>query len=112
VSSSNAIGSLRLLVLFFAAGLGGAAMHCLVDPSSQLPLVGCSGALFGLLALAGALRPRLLGFVGAFVLINLWHAFAGGGGAVSFGCHLGGFLVGAVFVVSARLARSNLWEIA
>src|SRR5262249_14380048 len=44
------VGSLPFLGLFFLAGLGGAGFHMLVDPSSTVPLVGCSGALFGLLA--------------------------------------------------------------
>jgi rhomboid family protein len=95
------IGHLRFLALYLAAGVGGALMHILVNPTSGDTLVGASGAIFGLMAVAGVLRPRLLGFVAAFVGLNIWYALAGTGGAVSFGDHLGGFAVGAMFVVVA-----------
>jgi len=104
----RAIGSARFLVLYTAAGLAGAALHILVDPSSTTPLVGCSGALFGLLALAGVMRPRLLGFVIAFVAVNIWFALADAGGNVSFGAHIGGFSVGAAAVMLARLREVDL----
>ncbi len=107
-----AIGSLRFASLFAAAGLGGAALHVFVDPSATTPLVGCSGALYGLLALAGVLRPRLLGFVFAFVGINVFHAIAGGAGTVSFGAHLGGFVVGAIVAVWMRVVGSEELEVA
>jgi membrane associated rhomboid family serine protease len=94
----RAIGSLLFLALYVAAGVGGAVLHVLVDPSSTVALVGCSGALFGIMAVAGVLRPRLLGFVVAFAGINIWHALAGGTDEVSFGCHIGGFFVGAAVV--------------
>lgn len=103
----RAIGSLGLAALYVAAGLGGAFLHAVVDPRSTVPLVGCSGALFGVLAVAGALRPRLLGFVGCFAGIEIWHAFAGGSGGVSFACHLGGFAVGVIVAMGMRVAGSE-----
>jgi membrane associated rhomboid family serine protease len=102
------IGSLRFLGLFFAAGLGGATMHACVNQGSGTPLVGASGALFGLLALAGVLRPRLLGFVVAYAGWTIWQAFSGGDGSVSFGCHIGGFIVGAIVAVFIRVAGCEL----
>lgn len=104
----RAIGSFRFLGLYFAAGLAGTAMHILVDPSSTTPLVGCSGAIFSLLALAGVMRPRLLGFVVAFVSVNIWFALSDTGGNVSFGAHLGGFSIGAAVVMLARLREVDL----
>lgn len=106
----RAIGSLGLLVLYALAGLGGAALHLVVDPGSTTPLVGCSGALFGLLALGAVLRPRLLGFVVAYVGINIWQAVMGSEGGVSFGCHLGGFFVGFAAVALLRVAGSEALE--
>lgn len=105
------VGSLRFLALFLTAGLGGAALHVAVDPHSTAALVGCSGSLFGVLALAGVLRPRLLGFVVAFVGLNIWNSISGGGGNVSASCHLGGFLIGSCVVVAVRMRR-DLLEVA
>jgi len=98
------IGSLGFAALFVAAGLGGAAMHWLIDPSSTVPLVGCSGAIFGLLAVAAVLRPWLLTPVVVYVGLTVWEALTGTGGHVSVGAHLGGFVVGAIVagVVSRR----------
>lgn len=107
----GALGSLALLALFAAAGLGGAGVHLLVDPSSTTPLVGASGAIFGVLAVAGILRPRLLGFVLAFAGINILWAFWGGAGDVSFGCHIGGFLVGAIAVGAIRVFDAEALEL-
>ncbi len=108
----RALGSWRLLGLYVAAGLGGAAMHWMADPSAVAPLVGASGALFGLMALAGVLRPRLLGFVTIYVGLNIWNALTGDESGVSFGCHLGGFVVGALVVAALRLGESEALEAA
>lgn len=108
----RALGSLGFLALYALAGLGGAALHLVVDPSSTVPLVGCSGALFGVMAVAGVLRPRLLGFVVVYVGINIWRAMEMDGSGVSFGCHLGGFFVGALVAVALRAAGSKALELA
>jgi membrane associated rhomboid family serine protease len=108
----RAIGSLRFGCLYLASGLAGAALHVLVDPTSTDPLVGASGAIFGVLAVAAVVRPRLVGFAASFVALNVWYAVSGAGGAVSFGAHLGGFAVGALFVWAARVARSHCLEVA
>jgi len=97
------IGRLRFLVLYLAAGVGGALLHILVNPVATEALVGASGAIYGVMAVVAVLRPRLLGLVGAFAVLNIWYALTGTGGSVSFGDHLGGFAVGALFVASMRL---------
>ena len=93
------LGGFVFLALYLAAGILGGAMHVLVNTSSVAPLVGASGAISGVMAVAVVLHPRLLGFVVAFIGLNVWHAFFGGGGNVSFGCHLGGFFAGAIVVL-------------
>lgn len=108
----KSLGSFRFAALYVAAGLGGCAMHWLVAPGSGVPLVGASGCLFGLLAVAGVLRPRLLGFVAAYVGITIWEAFSGGSGNVSFGCHLGGFFAGFVVVMVLWVTNSEALEVA
>jgi membrane associated rhomboid family serine protease len=108
----GALGGLPFLGLYLVAGALGGLMHVLVSPAATEPLVGASGAIFGILAVAGALRPRLLGFVAAFVGINIFHAIAGGGGNVSFGCHIGGFVAGVLVVALMRAAGSEALEAA
>lgn len=90
------LGGLRFAALYAVAGLGGAAVHYLVDPTSATALVGCSGCLFGLIAFSVSINRRLVGFALAFGAVNVWYALGGGGGYVSFGAHIGGLLVGTV----------------
>lgn len=108
----GALGGPLLLALYLTAGAAGGLMHVLVNPAATDPLVGASGAIFGILAVAGALRPRLLGFVVAFVGLNVWHAFVGAEGSVSFGAHIGGFCAGFLVVVLLRAAGSEALETA
>jgi membrane associated rhomboid family serine protease len=102
------IGHFRFLGLYLAAGVVGGLLHVVVDPTATSALVGASGAIFGVLAVAGGLRPRMLGFIVGFVGINVWYAFAGTGGDISFGTHLGGFAVGVLMVASMRLAARRV----
>lgn len=108
----EALGSVGFAALYLAAGLGGAALHYLVNPAATDPLVGCSGALFGLLAVAAVVRPRFLGFAVAFTGLNVWYAFMGGAGNVSFGCHIGGFFAGFLVVTYLWLTGSDVLEAA
>lgn len=108
----RALGGFRFLGLYLFAGAFGGLMHVLVAPGSLDPLVGASGAIFGVMAVAGALRPRLLGFVVAFMGLNIWHAFFGGAENVSFGCHIGGFVAGFLVVMVLRAAGSEALEAA
>lgn len=106
----GSLGHLRFLVAYLAAGVGGALLHVLVDPAATDPLVGCSGALFGVMALAAVLRPRLLGFVGSYAALNVYYALSGAGGSISAGCHLGGFAVGVAFAAVLRMAGDDCLE--
>jgi membrane associated rhomboid family serine protease len=106
----QAIGSMRFAAIFLAGGLAGAAMHIVVDPTSTVPLVGCSGSLFAVLAVAAALYgPGMLAFVAVLVAINIAHAFGAPGDAgVSFGAHLGGFALGVFLALLGRVRAAAL----
>jgi membrane associated rhomboid family serine protease len=108
----GALGSLPFLALYGLAGAAGGLLHVLVAPTATIPLVGASGAVFGVLAVAAVLRPRLLGFAVAVAGVEVWHALAGGNGNVSFGCHLGGFAAGAFAALVLRAAGSEAMETA
>jgi membrane associated rhomboid family serine protease len=99
----RAIGSVRFAALYVAGGLAGAALHVVVDSTSTIPLVGASGSLFALLAIAAKLfGPAMLAFAAVLVVTNVWHAFGGPGDeGVAFACHLGGFAVGSAVIMLA-----------
>lgn len=105
------VGGRRFAVLYLLAGLGAAAMHVMVDPTTTVPMVGASGAIFGLMPAAVAVRPRLVGFVGGYAGYNVACVLLGIGGSVAVGAHVGGFAVGALFMMLAR-ARGGVLEAA
>ena len=104
------LGHRGFLGLYLASGVFGGLLHVLVDPSATNPLVGASGAVFGVLAVAGVLRPRMLGFVIAFAGIEVWRAFTGLDPGVSFGAHIGGLLAGSVVASILRALGSEALE--
>jgi membrane associated rhomboid family serine protease len=108
----KALGHLGFLGVYLLAGAAGGLLHVAVGPSATEPLVGASGAIFGLIAVAAVIRPRLLGFASAFVLLNVFHALFGGGENVSFGCHIGGFTAGFIVVLLLKACDSEVLEAA
>ena len=108
----GALGGVSFLGLYLTAGAAGGLLHVLVNPAATDPLVGASGAIFGVLAVAGVIRPRFLGFVVAFVGLNIWHALEGTGGGVSFGAHLGGAFAGVLVAGALRAVGSEALEAA
>ena len=106
VITETEIGHIRFAFLYFAAGIGGALLHVATDPSATNAMVGCSGCVFGLIALVAARRPRFLGCALAFGAVEIWHALIGGAGSVSFGAHLGGLAIGVFFALLMRMTAS------
>ena len=120
-------GAKRFLAFYLGSGIAAALAHALLDPTSQVPMLGASGAISGVLGAYLVLFPRnmvrvLIFFwvlsVPAFVVIGLWIAsqLAGGAGmlaemvdrrlpseGVSYGAHVGGLLAGIMLGVIFRL---------
>jgi membrane associated rhomboid family serine protease len=115
--------------LTFAAGGAVAALaHVAIDPSSELPLIGASGAISTVLGAYLVLWPRArvvsLVFLGvvyqlmevpALVLLGFWFVLqlldgvlslgAETGGGVAVFAHIGGFVFGAAIGAAVRLVR-------
>ena len=88
------IGAPRFIAVYMASLLGGSFGALLLDP--QVPVVGASGAVFGLIGFTVLMyRSRGIGIfdtgLGFLIVINALYSLRGG---VSLGGHLGGFLVG------------------
>ena len=88
------LGPLRYLAVYFVTLIGGSAGAILLDP--DVPVVGASGAVFGLIGFTVFLyRSRGIGLfdtgLGFLIVINVLFSFRGG---VSLGGHGGGLLIG------------------
>lgn len=118
-------GALRLLPLYLLSGLGAAGLFIALNPDSDTPLVGASGAIAGLMGIYctsyGLRRIEFfytLGFLfgsfraPAFAVFPLWIAkellqSMLTGGAVAYMAHVGGLLTGAAVTLLARRFRTE-----
>jgi len=117
----DAMGSLRFLVFYLLCGLAAAFAQIAVDPNSQIPNIGASGAIAGvlgayLLLFPGAeiqtlvflgffvrlVRLPALLFLGLWFVLQLFSGVAGLGmeamGGVAWFAHIGGFIAGLVLI--------------
>lgn len=119
----------RFVLFYLLAGAAAAATQVAVHPSSEMPMVGASGAIAGVLGAYVILFPRarvltLLPIViffqlielPAYLFLGLWFLMqiASGvlslrigadAGGVAWWAHIGGFLSGALFLPFLRRAR-------
>jgi membrane associated rhomboid family serine protease len=114
------LGRGRFFVFYLVCGAVAALGQGLADPKSEVPMIGASGAISGVLGAYLVLYPRakvlvllpLLIFittvrVPALVVLGIWFAgqmlsslvaTPGAGGGVAFAAHVGGFVAGIVLV--------------
>ncbi len=95
------LGRARYIGLYFVSGLAGSAGALVATPTQ--PVVGASGAIFGVLGammiLEWQVTGRLAGQAMTLIVINIVFNFAfnGLGGSISIGGHIGG-LIGGILI--------------
>jgi membrane associated rhomboid family serine protease len=108
----NYFGSKKFLFYFFFCGIGAGICTVLFTPDlyQQIPVIGASGAIYGILLAFGWLFPNrpiyiyflfpipAKYFVIIFGFIEFFSSFGGPGGGVSHLTHLGGLLFGLLFM--------------
>jgi membrane associated rhomboid family serine protease len=98
------LGRVRFLLLYLVSGLAGSAGALIQSPTT--PVVGASGAIFGILGamliIEWQATGRLGGTAATLILVNLALNFGlnSAGGSISIGGHLGG-LAGGILVTLA-----------
>ncbi|MGE5552082.1 MAG: rhomboid family intramembrane serine protease [Bacteroidota bacterium] len=114
-SVEDRIGGLSFLLLFLGSAVTGNFLHTFMDPNAEVPVIGASGGIAGVLAFYGLSFPRAkLAF---YILFRIWirlpallfvlawigmqffgaRAQVAGFGDVSYLAHLGGVVMGIVF---------------
>lgn len=115
------IGKLKFALLYFVCGISSVLFHTLLNFSSEIPLVGASGAIFGVLASSALLypgkpvylrlkftrrkAPLIVGVFFVFLLETL-YAFAGINPYIAHTAHLGGGIAG-VLVTALLFPRKT-----
>ncbi len=109
----NTWGSKKFIIYYMLCGLGGAAAHLIVSPLIGIPpapMLGASGAVFGLLAAFGLLFPDRMIYFYFFIPIKakyfvlfylgyeLYEGFQGADGVAHF-AHIGGAVVGIIYMI-------------
>lgn len=122
----DAMGHLRFFVFYLISGVAAAFAQIAIEPNSQVPMIGASGAVSGILGAylllypyAGVISLLVLGFfirvvrVPALFVLGFWIVvqflnglitYTGGPqGGVAWFAHIGGFLAGLVLVNLFRI---------
>jgi membrane associated rhomboid family serine protease len=129
------VGHGRFIVFYLLCGIAAAIGQIAMDPYSELPTIGASGAIAGVMGAYFVLYPhsRVLTLIPwifiqiveipAIVLLGFWFLMqflsAGaiavtsnshGGGGVAFAAHVAGFVVGAIGVFAFRKPEIDRWD--
>ncbi len=126
----DAMGHVRFIVFYLVCGVAAFMAHALGDVNSQIPTVGASGAISGVLGAYLLLHPRAkvlvaipLGFIihttrlPAGIVLAFWFvlqlinsviAAAGHSGGVAWGAHIGGFVAGMALIPFFKYRRVRL----
>jgi membrane associated rhomboid family serine protease len=121
------LGPAWFVVFYLLSGLGASLTHIVFNPNSQVPMIGASGAIAGILGAYLILFPqarvltlvflfffiRIIAIPAAFVL-GIWFLIQvlniGAGGGVAWFAHIGGFLIGiALIKLITRKRKPQVW---
>lgn len=114
------LGHFYYIIFYFLSGFGASISHIIFNISSQVPTIGASGAISGVMGAYFYFFPRAkvltlipiffffeLIEIPAFIFLGLWFAIQIFSGALSFGissasgiawwAHIGGFIFGYLF---------------
>jgi membrane associated rhomboid family serine protease len=122
----DAMGRFRYFLFYIACGVAAGLAHFLSATTSQVPLIGASGAISGLLAAYLILFPRAKVWVlfftriplklravwvlGIYLVFNIIMATARGMDNVAWWAHIGGFAAGLILVVLMRRPEVGLFK--
>lgn len=123
----SAWGRKQFLFYYFFTGIGAALLSYITSPNSSIPIVGASGAIFGILVAYAMMFPntvillffffpmRIRHAVLVLAGINLLGALSSPQGGIAYFAHLGGALFGYIYLKSewirihiSYLSLSNL----
>ncbi|MEX3011412.1 rhomboid family intramembrane serine protease [Hoeflea sp. TYP-13] len=122
----DALGHFRFLIFYLACAAAGALAHGLLQPVSEAPLIGASGAVAGIVAAYLILHPRIRVWVlvlgrlplplPAYIPLAIWIGFqffmvvTDGDSGVSWAAHIGGIVAGAILVVLLKRKDVPLFD--
>ena len=114
----DAMGHLRFIMFYLMCGIFAALLHSWMNPGSEIPLVGASGAVAGVIAAYLILHPKVKVWVlalwripiritaawalGAWIAWQFASLLFEGEENVAWWAHIGGLLAGATLILFMR----------
>ncbi len=110
-------GTKAFLRYYFITGVGAGLSNCFLTPGMNIPIIGASGAVYGLLAAYAMLFPNSLVYVyGLFPIKAKWLAIifgviefiasvGPGSSPVAHLVHLGGMVIGVIYLRKSDVLR-------
>ena len=107
------LGPKKFIIFYILSGLGAALAQVLTDTHSQIPMVGASGAIGGVLGayLINHPKANVLVLIPYFIItiikiralyvLGFWFIlqFISHGGGVAYAAHIGGFVSGIILIL-------------
>lgn len=122
----DAMGLPRFFLFYLLCGVAAALAHIALMPESEMPVIGASGGVAGIIGAYLMLHPRVKIWVLALyriplritaaLAIALWlamqvyYAFSGQADTIAWGAHLAGFFTGALLIVVMRQPGVMLFD--
>ncbi len=116
----DSMGHGRFVLFYLICGIAATLAHALPSPSSDIPMIGASGAISGVLGAYLLLYPHARVYVVIpilFIIRTFWMPagwvlliwfglqllfqfirLGGNGGGVAYGAHIGGFVAGMILI--------------
>jgi membrane associated rhomboid family serine protease len=121
------LGRVKFVLFYLISGLAAITLYTLFSPGSEVPLVGASGAIAGVMGAYMVLHPKaqitvLILFIfivirqfPAKVVLGIWFGYqilmsllgSSTGGGVAWMAHVGGFIFGFLVMKGILLLRGN-----
>ncbi|MGV1014255.1 MAG: rhomboid family intramembrane serine protease [Methyloceanibacter sp.] len=114
----DAMGHFRFIMFFLMCGIFAAVLHATMMPNSDLPLIGASGAVAGVIAAYLILHPKVKVWVlalwripiritaawalGIWIVVQVGSIFFESGESIAWWAHIGGLLAGATLILFMR----------
>jgi len=122
----DAMGHIRFIMFYLMCGIFAALLHAYMLPHSDLPLIGASGAVAGVIAAYLILHPKVKVWVlalwripikitaawalGIWILAQFGNLLFEGEEAVAWWAHVGGLVAGGVLILFMRRRGVPLFD--
>ncbi|ALV26816.1 membrane protein [Pannonibacter phragmitetus] len=122
----DAMGHVKFLAFYLLCAAAGGLAFALLDPASDVPLIGASGAVSGIVSAYLMLHPRVrvwvlfmgriplrlpaLWLLGGWIIVQIASLFLFQKSQVAWVAHAGGIMAGAVLVLVMRRPGVRLFD--